>query len=72
MGWSDGPIPFDSSRSEPVNEGVTKHVGLCKRSYKKSKKIVDGNKIPTNVSIASLYNMSSHYKESVQKWKYIS
>ncbi|KAL5079391.1 hypothetical protein RYX36_007812, partial [Vicia faba] len=35
---------------EPVNEGVTKDVDLCKRKDKKSKIIVDGNRIPTNDS----------------------
>ncbi|CAI8603955.1 unnamed protein product [Vicia faba] len=51
--------------SEPVNEGVTKD------TYKKSKMIVNDNKIPTNISIASLYNVSFHYGENVLKWKYL-
>ena len=37
-----------------VNEGVSKDACLCKRSDKKSYKIVDGNKILINVCIASL------------------
>ncbi|CAI8595092.1 unnamed protein product [Vicia faba] len=52
---------------EPVNEGVTKDVDLCKRKDKKSKIIVDGNRIPTNVSFFSLYKVSFHYEEIVLK-----
>lgn len=54
-------------------EGVTKDVSLWKRSEKKPSKIVDGNKIPISVSIASLYNVHFHYEENMltylyQKW----
>lgn len=71
---NEGYIPMNNEvhdRYGPVNEGVTKDVDICKRADKKLKKIVDGNKIPTNVSIASLYNMYFHYEESVLKWKYL-
>lgn len=53
------------------NEGVTKDGGLSKRPEKNSKKIVGGQKIPTNVYIAPLDNVSFHCEESVLKWKYL-
>ncbi|CAI8605693.1 unnamed protein product [Vicia faba] len=52
---------------EPVNKCVTKDVGLWKMFDKKSRKMVDSNKIPTNISITSLYNMSFHYEKRVLK-----
>lgn len=38
-------------------------------ALKKNKKLVCGKKIPTNVLISPLDNMSFHYKKSVLKWK---
>lgn len=64
-------ITFMIARSAHVNKGVTKDVGLSKRSGKKSKIIVGSKKVPTNVYIAPLYNMSFHCEESVMKWKYL-
>lgn len=40
-------------------------------TLKKNQKIVGGKKILTNVPIAPLYNVYSHYKESFLKWKFM-
>ncbi|CAI8595116.1 unnamed protein product [Vicia faba] len=69
-----GFIPMNNkvhNGSKSVNKGVTKYVGLCKSFGKKSNKIVDGNTIPTNGSIGSLYNVCFHYEKSVLKRKYL-
>lgn len=39
-------------------------------AFKKNKKVLGGKKIPTNVLISPLENVSFHYEESVLKWKY--
>ncbi|CAI8612872.1 unnamed protein product [Vicia faba] len=64
----EGFIPMSDEvhdGTEPINEGVTKDVDLCKRSKNKSNTIIYGNNISINVSIASLYDMYFHYEESV-------
>lgn len=73
VGADKGYIPKNNEvhdRSDAINDGVTKYVDLSKRFVNQSNIIVDGDKIPTNVSIAYLYNVFFHYEESMLKWKY--
>lgn len=39
--------------------------------YKKSKKIIGGKNILTNVPTTTLYNVSFNSEESVFKWKFV-
>lgn len=57
---------------EDVEEDVENNLDdIIVHPLKKNTKIVGGKKIPTNVVITPLDNLSFHSKESVLKWKFV-